>query len=316
MVINNGLPKILTESENCLKGSVDQYKYLVRLMDYDRNFIYGKIDLEKKIATRQIKDNLILAVQHESNFPTPEGRVRICAYRKPDKSTFSSFFEGLKGNGYEHAFNYFHCGINYGQALAAEAGRSYWSDWDFGLGVLSNNKIIHEWYNQRLIPPLTIDEFLSTFVNYVPNDTDIIITRFRDEEPIIDKYFLNYQEIEISNSSDIKKLSGSYYSDITLRSVTCISSLDFLLNMPKIVKLCFFGSEGFKTITSLTNLQYLREISFIYCDPISDFNQLKEFKNLRKMYFFNAFTNEFLKKDGKRVLKEALPHCNIEWECE
>jgi hypothetical protein len=99
----------------------------------------GPVDLDGELVTIQRDDELVAAIK-----PRADGRLRVAVYRPLDASSAASLINlsrhpdedgkvNLRDNHWEYAKD---ASCSMGQVYAAEAGDSYLSYWQFGMGIL------------------------------------------------------------------------------------------------------------------------------------------------------------------------------------
>jgi antitoxin (DNA-binding transcriptional repressor) of toxin-antitoxin stability system len=99
----------------------------------------GPVDLDGELVTIQRDDELVAAIA-----PRADGRLRVAVYRPLDASSAASLMNlsrhpdedgkvNLRDNNWEYAKD---ASAGMGQVYTAEAGTSYLSYWQFGLGIL------------------------------------------------------------------------------------------------------------------------------------------------------------------------------------
>jgi len=138
-------------------------KIAVRLSPYDprpRISIFGdnwfltcgKVDLTKEIVTIQRKGILIAAIQNNG-----DGRLLVSSYRPLDSKAVR-YLIGLannpapdgtvcmRPNNWEYALDN---SATMGNVYASEAGESYLSYWEFGMGLSRDKTRVDAWYPQR-----------------------------------------------------------------------------------------------------------------------------------------------------------------------
>jgi uncharacterized protein YqiB (DUF1249 family) len=114
----------------------------------------GVVDVDREIVTLQRDDELVAAIA-----PRPDGCLRVTVYRPLDASSATSLMslsrhpdeEGkvnLRDNHWEYAKN---ASCSMGQVYAAEAGDSYLSWWQYGLGILHDCTASPVFYRQRTL---------------------------------------------------------------------------------------------------------------------------------------------------------------------
>jgi len=99
----------------------------------------GPVDLDGELVTIQRDDELVAAIA-----PRADGRLRVAVYRPLDASSAASLMNlsrhpdedgkvNLRDNHWEYAKD---ASCSMGQVYAAEAGDSYLSYWQYGIGIL------------------------------------------------------------------------------------------------------------------------------------------------------------------------------------
>ncbi len=114
----------------------------------------GPVDLGAEIVTIQRDDELVAAIA-----PRADGRLRVAVFRPLDASSASSLMNlsrhpdedgkvNLRDNQWEYAKD---ASCSMGQVYAAEAGSSYLSFWQYGLGILHDRSESPVFLPQRVL---------------------------------------------------------------------------------------------------------------------------------------------------------------------
>jgi len=113
----------------------------------------GPVDLSDELVTIQRENHLIAAMTRRK-----DGRLRLAVYRPLDAGSVYTLATigvnphpdgtvAMRDNNWEYALDASASSI--GQMMAAEAGRSYKSYWEKGLGISQDGSEIPEWLQQR-----------------------------------------------------------------------------------------------------------------------------------------------------------------------
>ena len=116
----------------------------------------GPVDLDGELVTIQRDDELVAAIA-----PRADGRLRVAVYRPLDASSAASLMNlsrhpdedgkvNLRDNHWEYAKD---ASCSMGQVYAAEAGDSYLSYWQFGMGILNDRTASPVFHPQRTLTP-------------------------------------------------------------------------------------------------------------------------------------------------------------------
>ena len=117
----------------------DDHRDLLTVMGDEWWLELGPVDLDSEIVTIQRDDELVAAIATRD-----DGRLRAAAFRPLDAASAARLIalaqnphpEGgvcMRDNNWEYAKD---ASAGMGQVYAAEAGTSYLSYWQFGLGIL------------------------------------------------------------------------------------------------------------------------------------------------------------------------------------
>lgn len=112
----------------------------------------GPVDLEGDIVTVQRQDRLIAAMTGR-----PDGRLRICLLSPPEAKTANYLLGLSRKPGPNGLFNMRETNWQlavestggFGSMYAADAGVTYLSRWEFGLGISMTGEKIDPWFGQR-----------------------------------------------------------------------------------------------------------------------------------------------------------------------
>ncbi len=113
----------------------------------------GPVDLSDELVTIQRENQLIAAMTRRK-----DGRLRLAVYRPLDARSADALTSlgvnphtdgtvAMRDNNWEYALDASASSI--GQMMAAEAGQSYKSYWEKGLGISHDDSEIPEWLQQR-----------------------------------------------------------------------------------------------------------------------------------------------------------------------
>ena len=116
----------------------------------------GPVDLDGELVTIQRDDELVAAIATRN-----DGRLRAAVYRPLDASSAASLIalaqnphpDGgvcMRDNNWEYAKD---ASAGMGQVYAAEAGTSYLSYWQFGLGILHDRTASPVFHPHRTLTP-------------------------------------------------------------------------------------------------------------------------------------------------------------------
>jgi hypothetical protein len=116
----------------------------------------GPVDLDAEIVTLQRDDELVAAIT-----PRADGRLRVAVFRPLDASSATSLINlshhadedgkvNLRDNHWEYAKD---ASCSMGQVYSAEAGGSYLSYWQYGLGILHDRTASPVFHPQRTLTP-------------------------------------------------------------------------------------------------------------------------------------------------------------------
>lgn len=158
---DNHIPMILKRF--ILQNIEDQMSQYVKDTINGPNFtIYlGDVDLKKSIVTIQKEMTLVAALQDRG-----DGKLLTSIYQPLCEKATNSLTnlsinpdeDGnvcMRPNNWEYALD---CSASTGNIYASDRGEAYLSYWEFGLGVLSDGKVVPEWANQIGAVPLTKDQ--------------------------------------------------------------------------------------------------------------------------------------------------------------
>ena len=121
------------------------------------SLLFSSVDLTKEVVTIQRGDHLIAAIQNAGN-----GQLMVSAYRPLDCKSVRYLTslalnpqpDGtvcMRPNNWEYALD---CSFGTGNIYAAEAGASYLSYWEFGLGFYKNGSKSEEWSLKQDLEPI------------------------------------------------------------------------------------------------------------------------------------------------------------------
>lgn len=116
----------------------------------------GPVNLDGQLVTLQRDDELVAAIS-----PRPDGRLRVAVYRPLDAHSAASLVSlshhadetgkvNFRDNHWEYAKD---ASCSMGQVYAAEAGHSYLSWWQHGLGILHDGTASDVFHTQRTLTP-------------------------------------------------------------------------------------------------------------------------------------------------------------------
>lgn len=120
-------------------------------------FQVSPVDLGKEIVTIQRQDRLLAAMQ-----PLEDGRLKVNVYRPLDAKA-CRYLVGLSTRPHpEHGINMRENNWEYaldssatmGNMYASEAGESYLSYWEFGIGLKSDKSHVPGWIDMRTLTPM------------------------------------------------------------------------------------------------------------------------------------------------------------------